>query len=93
METSINDLQTKQVQTHPEALPSRSDTVRKQDRLSLRAPVDQELSGGDLYPSAEELESCKSENRHAADQVSSGYVIKQTENLSVLTALFNRMQP
>ena len=48
METSINDLETRQVQIHPEALPSRSDTVRKQDRLSLHAPVDQELSGGDL---------------------------------------------
>ena len=48
METSINDLETGQVQIHPEALPSRSDTVRKQDRLSLHALVDQELSGGDL---------------------------------------------
>ena len=62
MESSINDLQTRQVQIHLEALPSRSDTVREQDRLSLHAPVDQALSGGDLYPSAEELGSCKSEN-------------------------------
>ena len=93
METYINDLQTRQVQIHPEALPSRSDTVREQDRLSLHTPVDQELSGGDLYPSTEELESCKSENRHATNQVSSGYIIKETANQSVVAALFNRIQP
>ena len=29
METSINDLQTRQVQIHPKSLPSRSDTVRE----------------------------------------------------------------
>ena len=80
METSINDLQTRQVQLHPEALPSRSDTVREEDCLSLQAPVDQELSGGDLCPSAEELEFCKSENGHAANQVSSGYIIQETAN-------------
>ena len=55
METSINDLQARQVQIQPEALPSRSDAVREQDRLSLHASIDQELSGGDLYPSTEEL--------------------------------------
>ena len=93
METSIYDLQRKKVQTHPEALPSRSDTVRGQDNLFLHAPVDQELSGGDLNPPAEELESCNSENRHAANQVSSGYIIKETANQSVVVALFNRIQP
>ena len=93
METSFNDLQTRQVQIHLEALPSRSDTVREQDRLSLHAPVDQELSGGDLYPSTEEFESCRSENQHAANQVSSGYIIKETANQSAVAGLFNRMQP
>ena len=91
--TSINDLQTKQVQIHPEALASKSDTVREQDHFSLHAAVDQELSGGDLNPSAEELESCSSENRHAANQVSSGYIIKETANQSGVAAFFSRMQP
>ena len=59
----------------------------------LHAPVDQELSGGNLNPSVEELESCSSENRHAANQVNSGYIIKETANQSVVAALFNRMQP
>ena len=93
METSIKDLQTREVQVHSEALPSRSDTVREQNHLSLHAPVDQELSEGDSDPSAEDLESCNSENRHAANQVSSGYIIKETANQSVVAALFNRMQP
>ena len=93
MEASINDLQTRQVQIHPEALPGRSDTVREQNHLSLHAPVDQELSGGDLNPSAEELESCDSENRQAANQVSLGHIIKETANQSVVAAVFNRMQP
>ena len=72
MKTSINDLQTRQLQTHPETLPSRSNTVREQDHLSPHAPVDQKLSGGNLNTSTERLESCNSENRHAANQVSSG---------------------
>ena len=93
METSINDLQTRQVQIHPEALPSRRDTVREQDHLSLHAPVDQELSGGNLNPSVEELEFCNSENRYAANQVSSRYIIKETKNQSVVAALCNKMQP
>ena len=93
METSINNLQTKQVQIHTESLPSRSDTVREQDHLSLRSHVDQELSGRGLNPSVEELEYCNSENRHAANQVSSGYIIKETTNQSVVAALFNGMQP
>ena len=71
MKTSIND-QTRQLQIHPEALPSRSDTVREQYHLSPHAPVDQKLSGGNLNTSIEKLESCNSENRHAANQVSSG---------------------
>ena len=53
MDTSINDLQTRQVQIHPETLPKRCDTVREQDQLSLCAPVDEKLSGGDLNSSAE----------------------------------------
>ena len=93
METSINDLQTRQVQIHPEALPSRRDTVREQDHLSLHAPVDQELSGGNLNTSVEELEFRNSENRYAANQVSSRYIIKETKNQSVAAALCNKMQP
>ena len=93
METFINDLQTRQVNIHPQTVPERSDTVREQDHLSLHAPTDQELSGGDLNPSVEELESCNSENRHAANQVSSGCIIKETANQSVVAALYNRMQP
>ena len=38
------------------------------------------------------MESCKSENCHAANQVSSGYIIKETANQSVVTTLFNRIQ-
>ena len=38
------------------------------------------------------MESCISDNCHAANQVSSGYVIKDTANQSVVAALFNRMQ-
>ena len=53
MDTSINDLQTRQVQIHPETLPKRCHTVREQDQLSLYAPVDEKLSGGDLNSSAE----------------------------------------
>ena len=82
----------RQVQVYPEALASRSDTVKEQDHLSLHAPVDQELSGGDLNPPGEELKSCNSENRHAANQVSSGYIIKETANQSLVTSLFHRMQ-
>ena len=40
-----------------------------------------------------QLESCKSENHHAADQISSGYAINETANQSIVAALFNRMQP
>ena len=38
------------------------------------------------------MESCISDNCHAANQVSSGYIIKDTANQSVVAALFNRMQ-
>ena len=49
--------------------------------------------GRDLNPSAKELKSCNSENLHAANQVSSGYIIKETANESVLAAFLNRMEP
>ena len=38
------------------------------------------------------MESWKSENRHAANQVSSGYIIKETTNQSVVAVLFNKIQ-
>ena len=91
METSIINLQTKQVQEHPGAPPRGSNTVREQDRLSLHAPVDQELTGGDKNPSVEEFASCTSEF-NPANPASPGY-IKETANQSVVAALFNRMQP
>ena len=59
---------------------SRSDPAREQDHLSPHAPADQELSGGDSNLSAEEVKSCNSENCHAANPVSSGYIIKETAN-------------
>ena len=55
METSINDLQTRQVKIHPEVLSDRSDIVREQDHLSLHAPIDEELSGGNLSPSIQRI--------------------------------------
>ena len=39
------------------------------------------------------MEYCNSGNRHAANQVSSAYIFKETTNQSVVAALFNRMQP
>ena len=39
------------------------------------------------------MESCNSKNLHAANQVSSGYIIKETAKQSVAVALFNSMQP
>ena len=55
METSINDLQTRQVKIHPEVLSDRSDTVREQDHLSLHAPINEELSGGNLSSSIQRI--------------------------------------
>ena len=55
METSINDLQTRQVQIQPEALPSRSDAVREQDRLSLHASLIRNLVEEIYIP---QLRSC-----------------------------------
>ena len=39
------------------------------------------------------MESCNSKNLHAANQVSSGYIIKETAKQSIAVALFNSMQP
>ena len=62
--------------------------ILSENKIVFHAPADQELSGGDLYPSTEEFESCRSENRHAANQVNSGYMIKETASQSA-----TRMQP
>ena len=77
MEISINDLQTRQVQIHPETLPSRSDTIREQELFLSMLLLIRNLVEEIYIP--QELESCKSENRHAANQVSSGTSSKKKQ--------------
>ena len=65
METSIKDLQIRQIQNRPGTLPSESYNAKGYDHISLYASADQELNGEGNISSVEESETNGAEIKHS----------------------------